>query len=305
MPLDPVIAAIVEKTRDAPALSDGTPEASRQLLAAGREALGAGPTMASVHDREIPGRGGAIMTRVFRPEAEVAGIITFFHGGGWVLGTIEDFDAFARTLAASSGCIVVLPDYRLAPEHPFPAGLTDAEDVLRWVADHRPELDGDGLPLIVAGDSAGGNLATIVARKVQDDVPLALQVLYYPVTDSDFSRASYNAHGEGLPLKARDMRWFFNHYAPSEKWTDPDISPLRGPVSDQMPPAVVVLAEYDVLKDEGQAYAEALRTAGLDVTLRECEGLTHGFIRLHNLVPAVQEELARIGREIRHACSQA
>lgn len=305
MPLDPIIAAIVEKMRDAPALSDGTPDQTRALLAAGREALGRGPDMASVRDLEIPGRDGPVRTRIYRPHGEAAGVITFLHGGGWVLGAIEDFDAFARTFAEMTSCVVVLPDYRLAPEYPYPAGLRDSEDVLRWAAKNRRELGADNAPLVIAGDSAGGNLAAVLAGRVHKELELCLQVLFYPVTDCDFTRPSYVAHGDGLPLRSRDMEWFFGHYASREKWTDPSISPLHAEVIDSIAPALVVLAEYDVLRDEGAAYAAKLRDAGVDVTLRECSGFTHGFIRLHNIVPAVRDELAHVGRLVRDALPPA
>ncbi|KKL57380.1 hypothetical protein LCGC14_2236000 [marine sediment metagenome] len=305
MPLHPVVAALVEKMADAPALSDGTPAESRARLALTRDALGKGPEMAQVEDVMIPARGGAIRTRFFRPVADPLGIVTFLHGGGWVLGTIEDFDTFARTLAAHSGCTVLLPDYRLAPEAPFPAGLEDTEDTLRWVHANRDVLADRNSPLVIAGDSAGANLATVTARRLAGEIPLALQVLYYPVAGSDFETGSYLEHGTGLPLKARDMTWFFNHYAPSNLWTSPDVIPLSASDLSSLPATVVVTAEYDVLADEGRAYAEKLRQAGLVVTERQGAGMTHGFIRLHNLIDTVQAELEIVGRNIRSACEKA
>lgn len=305
MPLHPVIAALVEKLAEAPALSDGTPVEARARLALTREALGKGPDMAGVEDVAVPGRGGAIRTRIFRPAANPIGIVTFLHGGGWVLGAIEDFDTFARTLAALSGCTVVLPDYRLAPEAPFPAGLEDAEDTMRWVASNRGMLAGEHSPLVIAGDSAGGNFATVIARRMANEVPLVLQLLYYPVTDCDFETESYAAHGVGLPLKKRDMAWFFGHYAPADMWSLQDISPLAADDLSGLPPAVIVTAEYDVLADEGRAYAAKLRESGVWVTERQCEGLTHGFIRLHNFVDTVQAELTHVAQDIRNACEQA
>lgn len=298
MPLHPVIAAVVEKLQAAPAFSDGTPEDARRMVAAGRAALGDGAEVDSVSDLSIRGRGGDIRARVFRPAETSRGVIVFYHGGGWVVGAIEDFDVYARGLAIASGCTVVLPDYRLAPEHPFPAGLEDAEDVLVWAHANRSAVAGRDVPLVVAGDSAGGNLAAVVTRRMKGKVPIAMQVLYYPVTDSDFSRQSYRDHGEGLPLKTRDMEWFFGHYAPESRWTDPDISPLRASDHSGLPPAVVVMAEYDVLRDEGEAYARRLTDAGVPVTARVLPGMTHGFIRLHNLVEPSQQELERIGREV-------
>jgi len=305
MPLDPVIAAIVENVNKGPALSDGTPAESRARLALGRSVLGAGPDMYSVDDHSVPGRGGAIRTRIFKPSEEVEGFIVFLHGGGWVLGSIEDFDTYARALAAYSNCLVVLPDYRLAPEHRFPAGLQDAQDVMQWTADNRGKLGAENAPLIIAGDSAGGNLATVVARHMIGDVDIALQVLYYPVADSNFDTLSYKTHGAGLPLKSRDMEWFFVHYASRNQWTNPDIAPLRSPDLSGMPPAIIVVAEYDVLHDEGVAYGEKLKNAGCAVTQRTGHGLTHGFIRLHNLCEPTLTELQTVAREIRQVCKAA
>lgn len=304
MSLDPVIAAIVEKSNESPALSDGTPAESRSRLALGRAGIGSGPDMHSVSDQRVSCRGGAIRTRIFTPSDDVDGIILFLHGGGWVLGAIEDFDTYARALAAYSNCTVVLPDYRLAPENRFPAGLQDAKDVLHWIADNRGALAAENAPLVIAGDSAGGNLATVVARHTIGDIDIALQVLYYPVADCNFETVSYKTHGTGLPLKSRDMEWFFSHYAPRDQWMNSDIAPLRSTDLSGMPPAIIVVAEYDVLHDEGVAYGEKLRNAGCVVTQRTGHGLTHGFIRLHNLCEPTLTELRTVAQEIRQACAE-
>lgn len=304
MPLDPFIAALVEKTSELPALSDGTPEESRARLALGREALGEGPALKRVEDIVIPALGGPLPTRVFYPDKKPKGIVTFLHGGGWVLGGLADFDTYARALAQNSCCVVVMPDYRLAPEAPFPAGLEDSEDTLRWVAENRAHLCWPNCPLVVVGDSAGGNLATVAARRLVNEVQLVLQVLYYPVTDSDFFTPSYRTHGEGLPLKGRDMKWFFGHYAPEALWASPDISPLSSEDLSNLPPSIIVTAEYDVLADEGRAYAQKLRTAGVEVIERELKGFTHGFIRLHNLNETARAELEKVAEEIAAACDR-
>lgn len=299
MPLHPVVATIVERMKVMPAFSECSPSEARAMVAAGRAGIGNGPEMVSVVDVEVEARGGNVRTRVFQPSERPKGVIVFYHGGGWVVGAIEDFDTYARSIAVSADCTVVLPDYRLAPENPFPAGLEDAEDVLIWVASHKAELGvSDDASIIVAGDSAGGNLATVVARRMGKSVRLAAQVLYYPVTDCDFVNDSYREHGTGLPLKASDMEWFFSHYAPRAVWGSPDISPLRSHDLVNMPPAIIVTAEYDVLRDEGKAYAQKLRDAGVVVTERCAEGLTHGFIRLHNICEPAGNELERIGRDI-------
>lgn len=284
-------------------LSDGSPADARSLVAAARAALGPAPDVASVRDIAIPARGGSIGARLITPKGSVAGLVVYVHGGGWLAGTLDDYEICARRLAVTSGCSVMLPDYRLAPEHPFPNGLEDCEDALRYASTHRTELGCGQKPLIVCGDSAGANLATIALRRLGDEVPCVLQVLIYPVTDCDFETASYREHGTGLPLTRRDMIWFFDHYAPRARHPDDTISPLRAHDLSGQPPALVVTAQYDVLRDEGRAYAQRLSQAGVAVVYREAAGLTHGFVRLHNLIAEADAELVAIGAAIATACA--
>jgi acetyl esterase len=253
MALHPFIEAMLKQLAARPAISAGSPADARAMVAAGRAVLGPGPEMHDVRELALPTRSGTIPARLLTPSANPRGLVVYLHGGGWVVGTIDDYDTLARMLAAESGCAVLLPDYRLAPEHPFPAGFEDSEDILLGAARDVATLAGRDVPLIIAGDSAGANLATAAVRSLRGRVSIALQVLIYPVTDSDFSTGSYTAHGAGLPLTARDMTWFFDHYAPKTMWDRPEISPLRAPELDGMPPTVVVTAEYDVLGDEGVA----------------------------------------------------
>lgn len=302
MTLHPFIAAMLEQMKGRPGLSAGTPQQARAMVAASRPVLGEGPALAEVRDLEIPTRGGAIKARLFRPGPSPAGLIVYLHGGGWMIGTLNDYDALARTLAAESGCAVLLPDYRLAPEHPFPAGLEDAEDVLVRAALAGEALIGTSLPLVVAGDSAGGNLATVAALKLRGHVALAAQILIYPVADSDFERPSYHAFGKGLPLTRQDMVWFFHRYAPEHEWTSPRIAPLRADDLTGLPPTLIALAECDVLADEGRAYADALERAGIRVARREAAGVTHGFIRLHNLFDVARDEVKAAAAFARAAC---
>jgi acetyl esterase len=288
-----------------PALSDGTPEQSRALVAAGRAALGVAPEIGSIRDLSVPTRAGAIAARLLLPKTAPAGLVVYLHGGGWVIGALDDYEVLARHLVALSDCAVLLPDYRLAPEHPFPAGLEDCEDALLFAAEKASELSGAHLPLIVAGDSAGANLGTVAARRLRGRLALALQVLLYPVTDSDFDRPSYHAHGQGLPLTRQDMLWFFDHYAPRALHRDPDISPLRASDLSGLPPALIVTAQYDVLRDEGEAYAGRLAAAGVPVTHRCAAGLPHGFARLHNHIGIVDAELRAVAATIAATCRQA
>ncbi|WP_406857624.1 alpha/beta hydrolase [Alsobacter sp. KACC 23698] len=291
MTLHPFIAAMLEQLKGRPALSAGSPEDARAMVAAARAVIGRGPAMAGVRDIQIPTRAGSVAARLYRPSGAPAGMLVYLHGGGWVVGALDDYDALARTLAAQSGCAVLLPDYRLAPEHPFPAGLEDAVDAVL----HARTLAGPEAPLLVAGDSAGANLAVVAARKLRGEVALAGQVLIYPVADSDFDRPSYREFGAGLPLTRDDMVWFFRHYAPEALWTSPDIAPLRAAHDlAGLPPTLLVLAECDVLADEGRAFADALEGAGVQVARRKAEGVTHGFIRLHNLFDVAAREVEAV-----------
>ena len=289
MPLHPFVEAMLKATAGRPALSDGSPDDARALVTAGRAALGSGPELHKVEDIDIPTRAGKLRARVLQPTAQPRGLVVYLHGGGWVVASIDDFEMLGRSLAAGSGCTVVLPDYRLAPEHPFPAAIEDCEDVLLWADGARKTL-------------AGGNLATVVAASLRGRVDLALQVLIYPVTDCDFARRSYDVYGAGLPLTARDMRWFFGQYAPQELWQNAQISPLRDPDPAGLPPALIITAECDVLADDGRAYAERLKQAGVSVEHREVAGMTHGFIRWHNLVDVAKHEVDAIAARVAAVC---
>jgi len=302
--LHPFITAMLASLEGRPAISAGSPEDARALVAAGRQVLGEGPAMALTQDVAIPGRSGSITARLYRPVETPRGVIVYLHGGGWVVGALDDYATYAKALAAATNCAVLLPDYRLAPEHPFPAGLEDTEDAIRWAARGETGLPAN-LPLVIAGDSAGANLATVAARRLRGEVQIRLQVLTYPVTACDFDNGSYSAHGAGLPLTRRDMEWFFEHYAPRQIWGEPDISPLAATDLAGMPETVLVTAQYDVLCDEGEAYADALRAAGVRVTQRRVDGVTHGFIRLHNLFDVARTELETVAADIVRAIETA
>ena len=309
MSLHPIVSQMFATMAQAgrPALSAGTPADARALTAASRAAFGAGPDLHRVQNLRTPTRSGSIAARLLQPAAEVKALLVYLHGGGWVVGELDDYDAMARTLAARSGCALLLPDYRLAPEHRFPAALEDAEDAIRWAAAHGEALVGAPLPLLVGGDSAGANLATVAVHELfgqsgqldrYDRLALAGQLLIYPVTDVDFSRESYLSCSQGMQLTRADMQWFFQQYAPPELHTDPRISPLRRPAHGGLPPTVVITAECDVLRDEGEAYAARLAAAGVPVIARRIDSLPHGFIRLHNLVDAADTALSIIAADL-------
>lgn len=303
MALHPFITALLETMKDRPALSAGSPQDARDMVAATRDAVGFGPEMVRVEDFDLPTRGGAIRAKLLVPETPARGLIVYFHGGGWLLGALEDFETLARALAKESGCVVLMPDYRLAPEHPFPAGLEDAEDAVLWAAANAETLTGrSNSRMILAGDSAGGNLTAVVSQRLHKRVEMALQAMIYPVADSDLARESYRTFATGLPLTTRDMEWFFEHYAARGQWSDPAISPIRAESLEGLPPAMVIVAEHDVLADDGLAYAEALRKAGVAVTTRFVPGVTHGFVRLHNLFDIARAEVEALARECAARC---
>lgn len=305
MALHPTLAGLQEKLKASgrPDISQCSPDQARQLLADSAAALGKGPDVFSVTPQTIPTRQGDINARLYRSGPTESGLIVYVHGGGWVIGSLDDFDALARMLCKESGCALLLVDYRLAPEHPFPQGLNDVIDAMTWAHSNCRRLADGDVPLVVAGDSAGANLATVALGKLKGTLSVALQLLVYPVTDSSFATDSYTRYGQGgYLLTERDMRWFFQHYAPQSLWTDPDVSPLYQEALSGLPKTWIALAECDVLHDEGVLYAQKLKSAGVDVTLAVYSGMAHGFIRMANVVDVSKAAVQDAGAAIRAAC---
>jgi len=302
--LHPVIEKILDAARAAgrPALSAGTPLQARAQVAAMRTALGPGPQEVAAQALSIPTRGGAIPARLYMPQSNPQGLVVYLHGGGWVCGQLDDFDALARLLAQRSGCALLLVDYRLAPEHPFPAALHDAEDALVWAHGEGRSLLGREVPLLVAGDSAGANLGIAAVLAVRPRIPVAMQAWFYPVTDCDLDRPSYLACSEGMPLTREDMRWFFDHYAPAATWADPRIAVLRSSELTHSPRTWLATAEHDVLRDEGEAYANRLKAVGVEVDWYRVGGVPHGFARLFNLVDTAREAVEKAADAMANAC---
>src|SRR6516162_7261534 len=284
-----------------PPLWEQTPEEARADITANAALIGAGPFVASVRDVVIPGQAGGIPARVYSPAAGAPGVVIYYHGGGWVLGSVDDWDASVRALAVASGCDVVSVDYRLAPEHVFPAAVDDAYDALVWAAGSLA----NGRPLVVAGDSAGGNLAAVSALRARDSggPPLALQVLVYPVTDYDTDGKSYHEYdGTEFIVNRRDMVWFWDHYVPDPAArANPYASPLRASDLSGLPPAYVVTDEHDPLRDEGFAYADRLRAARVPVERRHYATQIHGFFTFVNLIDDADKAVADAGTAIRAA----
>ena len=269
-------------------LHEQTPAEARGRMAAMRGEQAPGPDMASVRNLRVKASGGFVPIRVLTPVAEPRGVIVYYHGGGWVIGGLADFDKLGRILAQRTGCTVILADYRLAPEFRFPTAVDDSWAVLRWADERRAELAYADAPLIVAGDSAGGNLSAIMAQraKAAGGPEIALQVLVYPVTDCDLESTSYRDPANQLMLSRESMIWFWDHYAPDpEARLHPDAAPLRNADLLRLPPTVILTAEHDVLRDEGELYATRLLKAGVHVRHQRFAGQMHGFFTMVDILP--------------------
>jgi acetyl esterase len=289
---------------DAPPLTSMTPDEARAGSAFFVDLIGPGPEVAAVRDIEIPGPSGAIPARVYKPVPDPVGTVVYYHGGGFVLGCLDEFDAVCQALAVASGARVVSVDYRLAPEHRFPAAVDDAFAALVGVAERHP-----GDPIVVAGDSAGGNLAAVSALRAREagGPEIALQVLVYPVVDCDLTRPSYlECSGSDLFLNMAEVVWFWDHYVPDPAEREhPYVSPIRATDLRGLPPAYVVVAGHDPLRDEGLAYAAALESAGVPVTVASYDDQIHAFFWLVNVMESADRAVADAGAAIRSAMAAA
>jgi acetyl esterase len=283
MPLDPQARALLDQmtAMGLPPFHQQTVAEARDAIVAFAAAAGEPEAVSGVDDRTIPGPQGTIPVRIYTPDAPgPLAVLVYFHGGGWVIGNLDSHDGVCRLLANAARCLVVSVDYRLAPEHPFPAAAEDAYAALRWVADNAKALGGDRSRIAVAGDSAGGNLSAVVSHMARDrgGPRLVHQVLIYPVTDAPSDNASYRDNAEGYFLTAEMMQWFWNHYVGTGPGrNDPYARPLRAKTFAGLPPALVITAEFDPLRDEGEAYAANLREASVPVRLSRYDGMFHGF----------------------------
>ena len=283
MPLDPEAKTSLEKRIEMGVLEphESSPEEARALQAA-RPNL-PGPEVASVSDHLAPGPHGDVPVRVYVPATDDAGplpVCMWFHGGGWVIGSVATNDATCRALANASGAIVVSVDYRLAPEHKFPVPFDDSYAATVWAAENAASLGGDPSRLAVAGASAGGNLATTIALRARNENGPALvhQALIYPVTDRDYSRSSYKENGEGYGLSYASMVWFWDCYLSNEAdGESPYVAPMLAEDLSGLPSAFVLTCEFDPLRDEGEAYAKRLQEAGVPTKHSRYDGMIHAF----------------------------
>jgi acetyl esterase/lipase len=300
MPLDPQARAFLDGLPAAPTYDDDTLDEARQ--AAEEAAAGLfGPFEAvAFRDDSAPGPAGPIPLRIYNPSTAASGALVYFHGGGWVRNSVATLHGVCATLAREADCIVVSVEYRRAPEHPFPAALEDAWAVTEWVARHTDEVGARPGALALGGDSSGGNLAAVCARRARDaGVDLRLQVLVYPVCDADLDTPSYLEFADGYWLTRDGMRWFWDKYVPTGDRFDPDASPLRASDLSGLAPALVITAEYDPLRDEGEEYARRLAEAGVAVTLSRYDGQIHGFFRMPARIDQAQEALAEAAAALR------
>jgi|HubBroStandDraft_6_1064221.scaffolds.fasta_scaffold17279_4 acetyl esterase len=304
MALDEATAGFLTQLAEAGAkpLHELTPAEARGFTAMLRDLFGPGPDVEKSYDVTLPTDDGHDFTvRILIPAGEIRALVVYYHGGGWVIGNIDEYDNLARTLANTLHAAIVNVDYRLAPEHRYPAAADDSWTALQWAAGQMAEIAGGPVPLIVMGDSAGGNLSAVVAQKARDagGPELAAQVLIYPVTDADLDNGSYSDPENQLMLTKDAMIWFWDHYAPdAASRAKPDACPLQAESLAGLAPAIVLTAEHDVLRDEGEVYAERLRAAGVPVEHRRFPGQMHGFFTMVNVLPGSADGIAYVTEQL-------
>ncbi|WP_340315810.1 alpha/beta hydrolase [Rhizorhabdus argentea] len=305
MPLHPQMQIFVDQMLEAGSPPDFAVigvEASKAVATAMGQHMGQGPEVARVEDLTFPGPESEIAARLYVPEGSIIGLLIYLHGGGWVLGDISGYDACVRRLAVKSGCAVLSVDYRLAPDHPFPAPLDDCYAATCWAAANKARIGlADDTPLAIGGDSAGGNLAAAVALMARDQggPALAAQMLLYPVTDADFSTPSHQEHTSGLPLVSSAMQWFWSNYIPSvAERLNPLASPLQAESLAGLPPAVLAIPGYDPLRSEVERYGERLKAENVSLSELRYDGLTHGFFQFAQILPVAGEALDEIAEKL-------
>jgi acetyl esterase len=307
MPLDPQAKALLDQMAEAgaPPFETLSPEQAREMIVQMRDLAGEPESVAKVEDRTISSSNGTIPVRVYTPEGTGPfPVLVYFHGGGWVIGSIDTIDAPCRSLANRSGCVVVSVEYRLAPEHKFPAGPEDCYAATRYVAQNAAEFNVDPQRLAIGGDSAGGNLAAAVALMARDrgGPPIAFQLLVYPVTNHSYDTASYQENADGYLLTKNGMVWFWDHYLKdAEDGHNQIASPLRALSLEGLPPASVITCEFDPLRDEGEAYAARLRESGVQVEAKRYDGLIHGAFQMGAVLTRGNEMLDDAAAQLRRA----
>jgi acetyl esterase/lipase len=301
--LQPDVAAVLEAMArlGLPPMASMSAAEARAMSAAGRAARPPSPEVGEVSDGVLPGPAGDLPYRRYAPaEPGPHPLVVYFHGGGWVLGDLDSDDPLCRDLCLRSGTVLVSVNYRHAPEARFPAAADDAVTAVRWAADHAAELGGIPGQLAVAGWSAGGNIAAIACQQARDQggPAIAGQLLITPAVDSDLSRLSYAENGDGYGLTTATMHWFWDHYADPADRGDPRAAPLRGSLAG-LPPACIVAADFDPLRDEGVAYADALAAAGVPVRLIRAPGHTHTSTTMVGIIGSGEPVRAELAEALR------
>ena len=305
MPLDPQAQVVLDQLAalGLPPNHTLTPEEARANALARPRAVG--PEVAKVEDRTIPSSGAQVPVRIYTPEGTGPfPVLAWFHGGGWVLGTLDSSDATARHLAVEAGCVVVSVDYRLAPEAKFPLPFDDCYAATEWVARNAASINVDPNKIAVGGDSAGGNLAAAVALKARDQrgPSLSLQLLVYPVTAMDFNTGSYRQNADGYSLTTDGMKWFWAHYLSSDAdAVNPYAAPAAAKDLTSLPPALVITAEFDPLRDEGEAYAQRLQAAGVATTSSRYDGMIHGFFGMPAVIDKAEQAISEASAALKAA----
>ncbi len=308
MPIDPVVRAVIDAMEQVfPRVETMDAPEARAMAKAMPAAVETPEEVAVVYDRDIPGPAGDILVRVYRPEpigGPALPVVVFFHGGGWTICDLDTHDGTCRAMANGVGAVVVSVDYRLAPEHKFPAAAEDAYAATQWVFDHADELGADPDRLAVAGDSAGGNLAAAVPLMARDrgGPPIRFQLLIYPVTDFSFDTASYRDNAEGYFLRRSSMEWYWRQYlASEEEGTHPYASPLRVTDARGLPPGMVITAELDPLRDEGEAYGNKLADSGVPFAILRYDGMFHGFFSMVTVLDGAKQATVDAHAALREA----
>jgi len=297
MPLDPNVELFLQTVEQAgqPSLREVGIQQARDGIVMMHALCAPAGELQRAEERTVPGPSGDVPVRVYSPASDaVLPVVVYFHGGGWTIGDVACYDTICRKLSVATGLAVVSVDYRLAPEHAFPAAVEDCYAVTKWIPEPGGELGVDGSRLAVAGDSAGGNLAAVTSIMARDrgGPTIAFQLLIYPVIDGTMSFPSYKENAEGYLLSADDMAWFYEQYVPADvdrkNWM---LSPLYAPDLGNLPPALVITAEYDPLRDEGEAYADALQQAGVEARSSRYDGMVHGFVPIDGVIPTATQAI--------------
>ena len=311
MPLDPQAQRVADAMAalNLKPVESSTPGEARESIRARTAALGPVPDVAAVADHRVRVAGGEITVRAYSPGGPGPHpALVYYHGGGWVIGDLYTHDGLCRSLTNAARCAVLSVDYRLAPESKYPVAAEDSYAALLWTVNNAARLGIDPRRVAVGGDSAGGNLATVVGLMARErgGPEVVHQVLIYPVTDHDLNTPSYVENATGYVLTREAMRWFWNHYLASKaQGLEPYASPLRAPSLAGLPSALVITAECDPLRDEGEAYAVRLREAGVAVAVTRYDGMFHGFVRLTGILDKAQTALDEIAGSLQKAFAAA